>query len=178
MYLVSNQAELPTVGHWLSTLRATGKSPTELSASLPSCWMAVQAWTGREESVQTGWAKPGNGPCHDGTCPCRELLDNTAEKPGPAAAAFTCWKNDGKSETCNHSCSKPKIHKAVLESPWDPVVQITSALPGVNVVHLHPAAGWLALWWIQYTLYEHVLHQADLPERLPLFLPFFFSPLG
>lgn len=43
MYLVSNQAVLPTTGCWLSTLRATGKSPTELSASLPSCWVAVQA---------------------------------------------------------------------------------------------------------------------------------------
>lgn len=122
-----------------------GPVPWELVANLPlssalPCpadgWLP-RPWTGREVSVQTGWAEPGSGPCHDGTCPCRELLGSTAapqtEKPGSAASAPTCCKSDGESETCVLSCSKPKIHQAVFESPWDPVAQTTSVLPGVNV---------------------------------------------
>lgn len=54
MYLVSNLAVLPTIGDWPSTLRAGGKSPTELSSSSPSFWVAAQALDRQSLCKQAG----------------------------------------------------------------------------------------------------------------------------
>lgn len=135
---MSNQAVLPTIGYCPSTLRAGGKSPTELSPSLPSCWVAAQALDRRRRvcANRLGWAWKWSLPWwqHVPAESCWVTLQHPqTEKPGSAASAFTCHKNYGKNETWILSCSKSKLHKAVFESPWDPMVQSTSVLPAVNV---------------------------------------------
>lgn len=142
----------------------------------PAAGWLPRPWTGREESVQTGWAEPGNGPCHDGMCPCRELLGNTAAAHGPS---------DRETRLSSLSFNMPQKMMGKVKPEFFPAQDLRSIKQCLKAlgtlwfrppqfflqlmsVHLHPAAGWLTLWWTQYTLYEHVLHQADLPERLPL----------
>lgn len=85
MQQISNQAVLPTIGYWPSTLRAGGKSPTELSSSLPSCWVAAQALDWQEKSLckQAGLSLE-MVPAMMALSLQREVLGNTAALHGPS----------------------------------------------------------------------------------------------
>lgn len=142
MYLVSNLAVLPTIGDWPSTLRAGGKSPTELS-----CWVAAQALDRQSLCKQAGQSL--------------EMVPATMARVPAESAGQHCstpWplsqRNQAQQPQLPHDAKVMGKVKPVLFPAQNPR-SIKQCLKALGIlwfrppqfflelmsVHLHPAAG-------------------------------------